>query len=1504
MKRIIVLLCFMFSINTVYAGQPGAISKPMVPAIPNSANLKNIKIDFDALAKSGEIKANQLLVKFKEASTQFSAPTMQASVVEKMKSFFKPMKNLVMHSKLLSQWKVVSFEQGKSLNEMYSILIKDPNVEYVVPNLRLKIQATEPNDLNAELWGLNNTGQSFDITNDQGSVIETVEPVAGIDINAPEAWDIRTDASDVVVAVIDTGIDYNHSELSANIWINQGEIAGNGIDDDSNGYIDDVHGYDFVNRDGDPMDDHGHGTHCSGTIAASANNGTGITGVAWSAQLMAVKILGANGSGYTSDIIEGILYAADNGAAVSNNSYGMPLSDAVIAELMTAPYSDAIQAAGNSGMVFAAAAGNEYTNLDEYGFSVPASLNLPNIISVAAIGPQGTISEFSNRGYHHTDIAAPGEFIKSTLPGEIFAFFGGTSMATPHVAGVAALMKAEAPQLDPVSIKSILMNTVTPNDNLVGLVRSNGILNAYGALSALKASCDSFTATPSQHRDAGRAYSCNSWYICANGSNEQIGFSFSSTNITLTEKKPDFFVTDGSCDGALDIPPTITLEGKVEEYIPLGGSYNPQTATSFDVEDGDLTANIQISSNLDTGNVGNYIIEYRVTDSAGNETIETRLVHVVDDPKPQLMLLGHSCNFFYGCSGYTTTVVNQPYVDPGSIGWDVVDGDISERVTFSGEILDNLDQIGNRGDLYYEVTDLDGNLFQASYGMYRHVIVLDQNHPLFLTYDEASEEYFRIFKTYRRDETEGHPEFTPHKPLAIDHVDGHLSEDNILVDNPADYSVTGDYEVTFTVTDSEGYSDQVKALVQVIEDVTPPEIINYCDEHKFVEVNSDWEATEFCVVAKDDLDPKPTRVFESNVDITTPGDYEVVYTVSDFAGNEDTWVMVVTVVDGTTPSVTSSSAQGGPRSMTISGTAFDPENNIEKVEVKLHTNVEGWVVAEGTDEWSITLNDIDPANYTAWVRITDSTGLKSDPYKGVGAIHGIKVWDSKIETVDVTVDGNDILVSGTASDANGDLDRVELNVEIGGVHYTGIVAEGTYNWSYVFENIDKGEYTIGVYAIDAVGHYSDQEVVIAKVGFNPPSIDAFNVIGGEQTVTVAGTASDIDGDLARVLVGIGNAGDWYTANGTENFNLTLNGIEPGFHEVRIWALDAEENGTVVTSTVEVLPLACADYSATLTEHESAGRAYSETTTEGETCFGSFCFGGTEVTRWYATGSNEELGTNGSTVVSLIEEPAGSGNYIHGVCPAVPQQPVIESYQISELNYNRAVVTGVASDANNDIDRVVLGLGAVSGIICEGTTNFSCVLDYSIHDITVGVPFGVSLVAYDSRETASNVEQFTITRPEQQASVPPVIGDIQQTREGTVEIVTVTVTDVDDDLDRVVLYRIDDIGVVECTNTTGDQFRCEMQLQGTDYATMTWKVRAIDLAENITDSAEFTVVWEEAPSCFTDTNTNHEASGRAYLQYNVLYYANGSDDYLGMSSDTTSLEQQGQPGNWVKVSSCP
>jgi len=344
-------------------------------------------------------------------------------------------------------------------------LRKNPNVKFVEPDYEVYIDVT-PNDPRfSELWGLHNTGQT-------GGAPDA-------DIDAPEAWDIQTGSSSMVIAVIDTGVDYKHVDLSANIWTNPGEIAGNGIDDEGNGYVDDVYGWDFYNNDNNPMDDHRHGTHCAGTIAAVGNNGAGVVGVNWAAKIMALKFLSAGGSGYTSDAIAAVQYATmmkqQRGIpviAMSNSWGGGGFSQAL---------KDAITAADNAGILFIAAAGNSDSNNDLLPH-YPSSYDVPNVIAVAATDHKDALASWSNYGATSVDLAAPGVSILSTVLNNGYSLLSGTSMATPHVSGVSALIKAQAPAYTHLQIKDLILSSVDPVPGLSGKMVTGGRLNAYNAL--------------------------------------------------------------------------------------------------------------------------------------------------------------------------------------------------------------------------------------------------------------------------------------------------------------------------------------------------------------------------------------------------------------------------------------------------------------------------------------------------------------------------------------------------------------------------------------------------------------------------------------------------------------------------------------------------------------------------------------------------------------------------------------------------------------------------------------------------------------------------------------------------------------------------------------------------------------------------------------------------------------------------------------------------------------
>ncbi|MEN8217501.1 MAG: S8 family serine peptidase, partial [Pseudomonadota bacterium] len=275
------------------------------------------------------------------------------------------------------------------------------------------------------------------------------------------------------VAVIDTGVDYNHVDLADNRWVNEGEIAGNGVDDDGNGYIDDVYGYNFAYGDGDPMDDHSHGTHCSGTIGAVGNNGIGVAGVNHTVRIMAVKFLDDWGSGWADDAISSIIYAVDNGAQILSNSWA--------SGEFSQGLEDAISYANDHNVLFVAAAGNEYSNNDEYP-NYPSNHEVPNVLAVAATDHNDDKPDWSNYGLTTVDLGAPGLDILSTVLGDEYDYFSGTSMATPHVAGAAALLKGYNPNLSALEIKSILMESVDLVASMDGKTVTGGRLNINNAL--------------------------------------------------------------------------------------------------------------------------------------------------------------------------------------------------------------------------------------------------------------------------------------------------------------------------------------------------------------------------------------------------------------------------------------------------------------------------------------------------------------------------------------------------------------------------------------------------------------------------------------------------------------------------------------------------------------------------------------------------------------------------------------------------------------------------------------------------------------------------------------------------------------------------------------------------------------------------------------------------------------------------------------------------------------
>lgn len=315
-----------------------------------------------------------------------------------------------------------------------------------------------PNDPNfPNQWGCHNTGQT--VNADFG--------IAGADINAPQAWDVGVGDPSFAVAVIDTGVLHTHPDLAANIWSNPGEIAGNGVDDDGNGYVDDVRGWDFAGIDANPVDEHGHGTHVAGTIGAVGGNGIGNAGVAWRCKLVPLRFIGATG-GLTSDAVLAIGYCRAKGIKVSNNSWG--------STTFAQSLSDAIAQAGAAGHLFVAAAGNNSQDSGVAPF-YPAAYPHASIISVAASNNDDARAYFSNWSSTSVDLCAPGMNIHSTHLSNAYTWMSGTSMAAPHVAGAAVLAWSANPDWNLSQVRSRILSTTRPVAALQGIVATGGVLD-------------------------------------------------------------------------------------------------------------------------------------------------------------------------------------------------------------------------------------------------------------------------------------------------------------------------------------------------------------------------------------------------------------------------------------------------------------------------------------------------------------------------------------------------------------------------------------------------------------------------------------------------------------------------------------------------------------------------------------------------------------------------------------------------------------------------------------------------------------------------------------------------------------------------------------------------------------------------------------------------------------------------------------------------------------------
>jgi subtilisin family serine protease len=468
MKKICSLLLVLLLTSCGNSGDKVISSTGMIAVAGDPAAAKITVQSILAEAGRGGYRDGELIVKYKTGIRSASSLRLQMTLgTTKMRGM--PFLNA----------EQVRLPEGLSVSDAVTLYMQDPDVEYAEPNYVRSVRSTFPNDpMFSTQWSLNN------------------RLVPGADIHMPQAWDIISGNSGLVVAVIDTGIDYTHPDLAGNIWSNAGDpdCTSTG-DNDHNGYAADCRGWNFVGGNNNPMDDDGHGTHVSGIIGAVGNNAAGITGVLWNVRLMPLKVLDAQGEGTVADEAAAIQYAVANGAKIINASFA--------GDTFSNTERSAIAAANISGVLFIAAAGNSDVSSrgsnDDATPVYPGNYDLPNIISVAATNEQDMLAVFSNYGSSSVQVAAPGVDILSTVPPTLnkpfcgaslalgYEYCSGTSMSTPHVAGLAGLLESYYPNFSYQQVRATIIRYVDQLPTLQGRTVSGGRVNAFRALSSLLA---------------------------------------------------------------------------------------------------------------------------------------------------------------------------------------------------------------------------------------------------------------------------------------------------------------------------------------------------------------------------------------------------------------------------------------------------------------------------------------------------------------------------------------------------------------------------------------------------------------------------------------------------------------------------------------------------------------------------------------------------------------------------------------------------------------------------------------------------------------------------------------------------------------------------------------------------------------------------------------------------------------------------------------------------------
>jgi len=539
--------------------------------------------------------ADEIIVRFRSGADEAQKDLARFRVAGRLKKIFEKLHGL----------EVIKLPPNLSVEDAIEEYRQNPEVLYAEPNYILHLNAkasvtATPNDPSfGSLYGLTKIG-------------------------APTAWNSTTGSNNVVVAILDTGIDYNHPDLAANVFNNPGECAPNGVDDDGNGYTDDCHGIDVANGDSDPMDDNDHGTHVAGTIGAVGNNGIGVVGVNWTVKMISCKFFDASGSGTTEGAIECLQYVKalkDRGVnivATSNSWGGGDFSQALY---------DAIDDQRESGILFITAAGNGNIfgvgqNNDSAPF-YPCTYFLPNIICVAATTSTDARASFSNYGKHTVHVGAPGNNILSTLPGNSYGSLSGTSMATPHVSGAAALLKAQNPNRDWRTIKNLILaggDTVSSMANTVTGKR----INVNGAMTCsnkiIQARLEPISSSISSSPGVPVLLAYQNINCAAPNGNVTVSVSPGNTSVTLLDDgaSADQAAGDGiySAEWTPSAAGTYTLTFPGNDKITVNVANPTISVTPSSIDFGGVAVNGFVDKTITVKNTGGGILAGTATTNA------------------------------------------------------------------------------------------------------------------------------------------------------------------------------------------------------------------------------------------------------------------------------------------------------------------------------------------------------------------------------------------------------------------------------------------------------------------------------------------------------------------------------------------------------------------------------------------------------------------------------------------------------------------------------------------------------------------------------------------------------------------------------------------------------------------------------------------------------------------------------------------------------------------------